>query len=183
MSVSNYAGEAPVIETERLRLRPHHKNDLKACELMWSDPGVNRYIGGRVSTEQEVWARIMTYLGHWLLQGYGYWAVEEKATGNFIGELGFADFKRDIDSSLKGIPELGWVLTPSAQGKGYATEGVLAAVEWGNAHFARTRTTCMIEPANLQSIRVAEKCGYRQVERMIYRNTAVLIFDRELGVG
>lgn len=55
--------------------------------------------------------------------GYGYWAVEEKVSGHYVGELGFADFKRDIQPSIEGMPELGWALVPRAHGKGYATEG------------------------------------------------------------
>jgi RimJ/RimL family protein N-acetyltransferase len=59
---------------------------------------------------------------------YGYWAVEEKTSGRYVGELGFADFKRDIVPSIEGMPELGWALVPQFHGKGYATEALRAAV-------------------------------------------------------
>ncbi len=65
---------------------------------MWADPEVTRYIGGKPLTEEESWARLLRYVGHWSLLGFGYWVVEEKTTGNFIGEVGFADYKRDLPS-------------------------------------------------------------------------------------
>ena len=76
--------------------------------------------------------------------GFGHWAVEEKASGDFIGDLGFADFKRDIQPSIQGLPELGWVLASRAHGKGYATEAVRAAIAWGAAH--RVQADRMFDP-------------------------------------
>ena len=166
------------IETERLKLRPHRLDDLPACAAMWADPIVTRHIGGIPSTEQQVWARMTGYLGHWSLMGYGYWALEEKATGRYIGELGFADFKRELEPSIAGIPELGWALVSSAHGRGFATEAVRAATAWGDAHFGAARTVCLINPANLPSIRVAQKCGYRQLRESIYKGATVLLFER-----
>ena len=59
--------------------------------------------------------------------GFGYWVVEEKTSGKFAGEVGFADYKRDMQSSVKELPEMAaW-----AHGKGYATEAAKAALRWG----------------------------------------------------
>jgi len=80
---------------------------------------------------------LLRYAGHWALLGYGYWVAEEKSTGAFVGELGFADYKRDLQPALPEVPEAGWVLMPWAHGKGYATEAVRAIALWGDAHFAR----------------------------------------------
>jgi RimJ/RimL family protein N-acetyltransferase len=173
------AENVPVIETERLRLRGHRLDDFIHCAAMWADPDVTRYIGGKPLTEEESWTRLLRYVGHWWLLGFGYWVVEEKATGNFAGEIGFADYKRDLESSLKGVPEIGWVLASPAQGKGYATEAVRAAVEWGDAHFQSARTACIIAPENAASIRVAVKCGYRELKSMTYKGQPTLVFVRE----
>ena len=154
---------APLIETERLRLRPHHPDDLADCVAMWSDPGVVRYTIGEPSPPQKTWIRILAYRGHWALLSYGYWAVEEKASRRYIGELGFADFKRDIVPSIDGMPELGWALAPQFHGKGYATEALRAAVAWGDDHFAQRRTVCIIHRDNHRSFRVAEKLGYKPI--------------------
>ena len=67
---------------------------------------------------------MLRYAGHWQWMGFGFWALEEKSTGAFAGELGFAEFKRELEPSIQGIPEIGWVLAPHAHGKGYATEAV-----------------------------------------------------------
>jgi RimJ/RimL family protein N-acetyltransferase len=101
---------APVIETERLVLRAHSLADYPACVAMWSDPRVTRYTIGEPAPAQRTWMRLLAYRGHWAVLGFGYWAVEEKASRQYIGELGFADFKRDIQPSIEGIPELGWAL-------------------------------------------------------------------------
>ncbi len=178
MNSFHSAVDVPVVETERLSLRGHRLEDFSDCAAMWADPVVTRHLGGKPFSEEETWARFLRYVGHWGLMGFGYWAIEEKETGRFIGELGFADFKRDIDPSIKGVPELGWVLASRAHGKGYATEAARAAIAWGETHFAKARTVCIIHPENLASIRVAEKCGYKQLQRATYKNHATLLFER-----
>ena len=170
--------EIPVIETERLRLRAHSPNDFAACCAMWADPVVTKYIGGKPSTTQQTWARILTYGGHWVHLGYGYWAVEEKATGTFVGELGFADFKRDIAPSMQNVPELGWALATPAHGKGYATEAVRAATAWGDRNLASARTVCLINPENVASIRVAQKCGFHEFASGELGGVSTLFFER-----
>lgn len=169
----------PTLETERLKLRGHRLDDFPHCAAMWADANVCRYIGGKALTEEESWTKFLRYAGHWSLMGFGYWVAEEKATGKFSGEMGFADYKRDIEPSLKGVPEIGWVLASHAQGKGYATEAVRAIVAWGDIHFQSPRTACIIAPENLASIRVAEKCGYRELQRANYKGKETLMFVRK----
>jgi len=168
----------PSLETERLILRPHRREDFESCAVLWANPDVVRYIGGKPFTREEVWARLLRYVGHWQWLGFGFWALEEKATGRFAGELGFAEFMRDLDPPTVGIPEVGWVLAPHAHGKGYATEAVRAVVAWGDARFNGGRTICLIDPENAASIRVAEKCGYAQAQQVIYKNHATCLFER-----
>ncbi len=169
----------PEIETDRLRLRGHRLDDFADALAMWSDPAVTRFIGGKPSTEQQTWSRLLGYVGHWALLGFGYWALEDKTSGRFVGELGFADFRRDIDASMKHVPELGWALISPVHGKGYATEAVRAAVLWGDAHFGSARTVCLINPENLASIRVAEKCGYQQFKSSEFNGQPTLFFERQ----
>jgi RimJ/RimL family protein N-acetyltransferase len=151
---------APTIETERLRLRAHAVEDFADCVAMWSEPDVVRYTIGEPSPPQRTWSRILSYRGHWALLGFGYWAVEERGSGRYIGELGFADFKRAMKLSLDGMPELGWALVPAAQGKGFATEALTAAIVWADEQIESPRTVCIIRRENLRSFRVAAKLGY-----------------------
>ncbi len=168
----------PVIETDRLTLRGHRVDDFSDCLALWTDPEVTRFIGGRPSTQEEVWSRLLRYVGHWALLGFGYWVVAEKQTGRFLGEVGFANFRRVIEPSLDDMPEIGWALAPHSHGKGYATEAVRAAVAWGEAHFGPVRTACIIAPENGPSIRVAEKCGYREYQRTTYKDQPTILFVR-----
>lgn len=146
---------------------------------MWSDPVVTQFIGGKPSTEQQTWSRILNYAGHWSLLGFGYWAVEEAASGRFIGECGFADFKRAIDPRMRDVPEVGWAFATEFHGLGYATEALRAALGWGDDR-AFERTVCLIDDANRQSMRVAEKCGFVPVHRTTFGTSETTFFERPL---
>jgi RimJ/RimL family protein N-acetyltransferase len=169
---------APIIETGRLRLRPHRPGDLADCAAMWGDRQVTRHIGARPLAVDEVWAKILRYAGHWSLLGYGYWAIEERAAGRFLGEAGFADFKRGIGPAFDDAPEIGWALAPAAQGAGVAREAVAAVLRWGDRHFEAARTVCLIHPDNLASLRLAEKCGYREFRRTTYKDQPAILLQR-----
>lgn len=171
--------EIPVLHTERLILRPHRLSDFEASLAMWTDPEVVRFIGGKPSTEQQVWGRIMNYLGHWQLMGYGYWCVEEEASGQLVGEFGFADFRREITPSILGVPELGWALNSRVHRKGYATEGLRAAMTWGDAHLPIARSVCLIDPDNLPSVKVAAKLGFTEQCRTTYGGKPIVLLTRQ----
>ncbi len=118
---------------------------------------------------------------------FGYWAIEEKSSGLYIGDLGFADFQRDLTPSFEGAPELGWALMPSHQGQGLATEALKLALAWGDDQLASLtgirRSVCMIDPENKPSLRIAEKIGYREYARTTFADSATILFERgELNV-
>ncbi|MDQ0468717.1 GNAT family N-acetyltransferase [Labrys wisconsinensis] len=173
------SASVPVLQSARLTLRGHGVEDFPAMMTMWADPEVTRFIGGRPSSREEVWARLLRYAGHWSLLGYGYWAILETATGRFAGEAGFADFRRDIEPSLDGVPEAGWVLAPWAQGHGFGTEAMREVLAWGERHFGTARSICLINPANLRSIRMAERCGYRPSAHLAYKGERTTLFRRD----
>jgi RimJ/RimL family protein N-acetyltransferase len=152
--------EIPILETERLRLRGHTLADFAHTGPMWRDDSVMVYMGGRPLTLEESWTRFLRYAGHWVVLGFGYWVIQEKATGDFVGEIGLGDFKRDLEPSLHGVPELGWVLTPAKHGRGYATEAAKAVLRWGREHFGPSEFSCIIHPEHRASLNVAKKCGF-----------------------
>jgi RimJ/RimL family protein N-acetyltransferase len=151
---------APRLETERLILRGHELGDVEAVHALWTDPAVIGPIGISPATAQDAWTRVLRYVGHWELCDYGYWAIEERASGRFVGELGFADWRRGVPV-LAECPESGWVLASAAHGRGYAGEALRAALAWGDRRFGRT--ICVIGPDNAPSLRLARKHGYRQI--------------------
>ena len=121
----------PTLTTPRLILRAHTAADFPACRALWSNPDVTRFIGGRPSTGEEVWRRIMTYAGHWQLKGYGYFLAETRDTGTLVGEFGLADFHRDITPPLGDTPEAGWAMLPQFHGHGLAHKALTAVLRLG----------------------------------------------------
>ena len=167
---------APEITTERLRLRAHCVADIATCHAIWSDPEVVRYISGRPASVEEAWRRMLTYAGLWSLLGYGYWAVEERSSGDHVGDVGFADFQRELQPSLRDMLECGWVLASRVHGRGYASEAVAAIEAWRHAHLPDRRAACIIAPENLASIRVAEKAGFVKWCETRYHDEATVVF-------
>ena len=179
LQASHLAVDVPILETPRLRLRPHRVDDFPECARMWSDPHVTRHIRSTPFTAEETWSRLLRYIGHWTLLGFGYWVIEQQETGSFLGEVGFANYKRDITPSLEGMPEIGWALACHSHGKGFATEAVNASVAWADSYLRTKRTACIIAPENAASIRVAAKCGYREFERTTYHGNPTLMYVRD----
>ncbi len=166
---------APTIETERLVLRETRADDYDACVRLWADERVVRHIGGKPSTPTDSWARMLRFPGLWALLGYGYWTLQTKA-GDFVGQVGLADFKRDLSVDIRGVPEAGWVLSPDHHGKGFATEAMTAVLAWTDTHLDAPRSVCLIAPENAPSIRVADKLGYRdrQMAKLGEADTVVM---------
>ena len=169
---------APLIETRRLRLRAHVATDFEACIPIWNDPIVTRFIGGRAYTPEEVWQRLQRYAGSWVLLGYGFWAVEEKVGSKLIGEIGIMDAKRDIDPPFGNDLELGWALLPEAHGKGYASEALKAVLDWELHVLASSCLMALIDPDNAPSIKLANKFGFSERARSVYRGVPSIQFER-----
>lgn len=168
----------PVLTTERLILRANTAEDFDDCAALWGDPQVVRHISGVPSTPMESWMRLQRYAGHWALMGYGFWAVEERESGRYVGEVGLAQFKRGVGTRFDTAPEAGWVLAPWSHGKGYATEAVTAALAWSEATIAMTRCVCMIAPDHKGSLRVAEKCGFTPFTETTFMDSPVVLLER-----
>jgi RimJ/RimL family protein N-acetyltransferase len=169
---------APTIETERTILRPHRLDEFDSYVAMWADPLVTRFIGGKARTREESWIRFLRHPGMWSMIGYGFWAVEEKASGRFIGEAGFHDLKRDLVPSIEGTPEAGWGFIPSAHGKGIGSEVVGGILDWAKDRPGFEKTVCIIDPENRASLAVAAKLGYRERARTVYHDEPMILFER-----
>lgn len=168
------------ILTKRTRMRRHTIDDLDDTAALWADPGIVRHISGKPSTRSESWSRLLRYIGHWEALAFGYWVVEDRDTGLFLGEVGLADYKRDMTPSLEPWPEIGWVMAAHAQGRGLATEAAAAALDWSDRWLSAERTVCIIAPDHHASIRVAEKNGFAEAGygRFGSEKSPVLIMER-----
>lgn len=158
----SFARTPPVLETGRLLLRVHDETDLEAAAAMWGDPEVVRYIGGKPSTREEVWQRILRYRGHWTVRPFGYWAITDRTSGRYLGDIGVADWQRTSLADMPGVVEAGWALSPTAQGCGFAAEALGRLLAWTDQEL-RSDTICIIDDANQPSVRLAERMGYRRM--------------------
>lgn len=144
------------IDTDRLCLRMFRSEDFEAYARLLGDPLVMRYIAdGRPLRRNEAWRNLALILGHWQLRGFGLWAVEERASGRLVGRIGFFQ--------PEGWPgfEIGWLLSPSVWGRGYATEGARAALAHAFEELGAEHVISLIHPENEASVRVAERIGER----------------------
>lgn len=142
----------PVLETERLRLRAWREEDLSAFAEFCAKEATARFVGG-TGNRQNAWRRMAMFLGHWTLRGYGNWAIEEKASGRWVGYSGLW--------SPEGWPEpeLMWGLAAGSQGRGYATEAARHAREFAYCELGWTTLTSYIDVRNEPSQRVAQRLG------------------------
>jgi RimJ/RimL family protein N-acetyltransferase len=168
--------------TDRLILRAHKLQDFPAFAAQRADPVVMKYIGrGDLLSEEDAWLRFESIVGHWQLMNYGIWALEEKASGAYIGSLGYSDKKRPRDHPASGAPEMGWSLIASAHGKGYASEALKPALQWGREFFGQgARIVCVISDDNVASIRLAEKHGFVQFATASRYGLGRKVFERHL---
>ncbi len=170
--------DVPVLETERLRMRGHCRADFEDSAAMWADPRVVAHISGVPSTAEQSWSRLLRYVGHWQVLGYGYWVITDRVSGRFLGEAGFADYNRATSPSLGGIPEAGWALHPDAQGRGLATEAVSRMMVWADETLRCDKTAALFDPTHRASIRVAEKVGFANPVLGTYGDSETLFLER-----
>jgi RimJ/RimL family protein N-acetyltransferase len=152
-----------VLVTERLVLRPFTDHDVDLLVELDSDPSVMRFITGGLATprceiEEEVLPAFLRHYTRWPGWGWGFFATEERVSGTFLGWFHLRPGDGDPDDEV----ELGYRLRQDAWGKGYATEGARALIDYAFGQGARrVYATTMV--ANVASRRVLEKAGLRFV--------------------
>jgi RimJ/RimL family protein N-acetyltransferase len=173
--------DIPTLRTRRTVLRPHRLEDFEACAAMWREPVVTRFIGGRARSREETWLRMLRHGSMWAMLGFGFWVVEDAATGEVAGEAGFHDLKRDMVPSIEGVPEAGWALRGAWHGRGLAVEIVEAITAWADAHLPAPKTVCIIDPENAASLKVAARCGYAAIGEARYGESRPTLLERARG--
>jgi len=168
---------APTLETERLLLRHVRPSDINYFASTHADEEVMRHVGGPVSRE-DAWRRALTGAGFWGVLGIGLWAVERRSDGQTIGHVGFFDFQRDIDPSIAGEPEMGWIFSPDGQGKGFATEAAQTALKWFDAAIGAVSIPAIIDLGNTPSMKLAERIGFIRQADAIYRDAPIAVYRR-----
>lgn len=144
--------DIPTLETERLVLRAWREADFEPFAAFYADEESARHVGG-VSDRIASWRRLAGYAGHWQLRGYGFWALEEKATGAFAGYCGLWYPEGWPE------PEVGWGLMPAFRGRGLASEAAIRSRAHAYDDLGWTTLISSIDPDNHASARVAERLG------------------------
>jgi RimJ/RimL family protein N-acetyltransferase len=159
----------PTLETERLKLRAWGEADFEAYAEIYADDVHARYIGGACS-RNDAWRRMAAFVGHWVLRGYGLWALEGRTDGAFKGWAGLWNPEGWPE------PEVGWGLVASARGQGIATEAASRARLYAYETLGWTTAISLIVMANLPSIRVAERLGARLERTLNFRDFETGVF-------
>jgi len=147
------------INTKRLILRPWTEEDLEPFAKLNADARVREYFPGLLS-RQESDASVKLASEHIQRCGWGFWAASLVETGEFIGFIGLEDvyFSAPFNKSASAV-EIGWRLAFNHWGKGYATEGALAALKYGYETLGLEEIVSFTAVANQRSRHVMEKIG------------------------
>lgn len=160
--------------SERLRLRAWAAKDIAPMTAINGDPAVARWLGPMDPAQTE--QRIRAWVDHWQMRGYGLWAVEESVSGAFVGRVGLVH--HDDWTASAHDAEIGWALSPTVWGRGYATEAARAVLDWARQRPDLQTIISITRPHNLRSRRVMEKLGltyrgsveWRGFEQVWYSN-------------
>ena len=154
-----FAYNSRVLTTSRLRLRPWRDQDLEPYAALNADPRVREFFPS-VQTYQESADSMQFIRDHFVRCGFGLWAVEVIGGAPFIGFIGLS--VPSFDAPFMPCVELGYRLAFEHWGRGYATEGSRAALEFGFASAGLSEIVAMTAVGNGRSRRVMERLGMRR---------------------
>lgn len=167
--------DVPVIETDRLILRAPRFTDLEAITAFGLSDR-SRFVGGPMA-EWQSWQALTGMIGHWIIRGYGWWMIEDKASGQVAGRAGIG---HHIDWPE---PELGWHLYEGHEGRGIAYEAALAAREYADRVMGLGPLISLVAHDNLRSRRLAERLGAAAESETVLRGIACIIYRHPMGTA
>jgi len=162
------------LESERLIVREFKEEDIDELALILGDPEVMKYsLKGPLSKEETLDYLRQRMLKSYEEHGYGLWALVSKETNRVIGLAG------PINQIIDGeeYVEIGYRITRSEWGKGFATEAVECIRDFAFTHLHLDKVIAIIDPSNTQSIRVAEKAGYKLQKTTTFHGFHVGIYE------
>jgi RimJ/RimL family protein N-acetyltransferase len=148
------AAGIPVVKSARLTLRGAEPRDIEPMVAFYASDR-SGFVGGPLDRDG-AWRQLACEIGHWTLNGFGRWMVENTETGETVGMVGLW--------YPPGLPEreIGWDLFEGFGGKGYATEAAQAARCYAYDVLGWTTAISLVDPDNFASARVAERVGARR---------------------
>lgn len=153
--------------TPRLRLRRSRPEDAETISAYRSDPEVHRYQGWERTDPEGVRGEIeeMASRDPGAPGGWMQLSVEDRETGQLLGDVGLSPADDE-----PGVIKIGYTMSPSFQGRGYATEAVAALIAYAFDTLGADVVRAYASAENLPSIRVAEKVGMQLIERFERRS-------------
>ncbi|MET7605779.1 GNAT family N-acetyltransferase [Streptomyces avermitilis] len=145
----------PELRTDRLLLRRWRESDLEPWAAMNADPEVREHLGEPLTREQSD-AAVALMQAEFDERGFGWWALEARETGEFIGRVGLDEV--DVDMPFAGV-DIGWRLMRSAWGHGYATEAALACLAFAFETLGLPEVVASTTVNNLRSQAVMRRIG------------------------
>jgi len=157
----------PTLLTERLILRPFEESDLDAYTELLGAPEVRHSLRLTGTTGRPgAWLAMAQWRGQWELRATGQFALEERATGRFVGRAGL--HRPELDD-WPGV-EVGWALHPDTWGRGYATEAGAASLAYAFSVMGLAEVYSVILPDNARSQAVAARLGLTLVDERVLSN-------------
>ncbi|RAL22686.1 GNAT family N-acetyltransferase [Thermoflavimicrobium daqui] len=161
-----------ILRTERLNLRKMNPNDVTNLMEIFSDPKAMKYYPSTKNVEQTIeW--IEWTMNNYTQYGVGLWIVEDKETGEFLGQCGIVP--QEIDGAIE--MEIGYLFARRVWGNGYATESALACKKYGFEQMKFSKMISLIDIKNLPSIQVARRIGMNKEKRMMKWGKEIFVYS------
>jgi RimJ/RimL family protein N-acetyltransferase len=173
---SGTAISIPTIHTERILLRASEPEDLDPYADMNADLETMAHLGGPID-KVATWRLMASLLGHWHLRGFGMWAVQDRATGEFLGRAGLYE-----QHGWPGI-EVAGSLKRTRWGAGLAIEAGEAVLDFAATAVEAAEVISVIRPENAASIKAAQRLGLTYHRNAIVGDVEQLIYRTEPGWG
>ena len=167
-----------ITRTKRCILREMTMDDLPELFALYEDSEVTRYMEGLLPYEEEVEKQKAYIVNRYPFYEYGLWMVCDKDTGEIIGRAGLED--RDLGE--ESVVELGYLIRPDYQGKGYAKEVCQAILDYAWEELGFEEVNCFIEEENLPSVALAKSLGFTYVCAHMEGNRKILRFVQKSNI-
>ena len=164
----------PALETERLLMRAWRQDFETWAEICANDELMQALGRERGLAPGDAWRDMAIFAGHWVLKGFGHWALQERSSGALVGRAGLYH-----PPDWPGL-EVGWAIARPRWGEGFATEAGRASAAWAYDVLGVSHLISLIEPGNARSIRVAEKLGMTEEGATELRGHSLRIYGSDL---
>lgn len=167
-----------IANTKRCMIRELQLSDMDALFALYEDKEMTKYTEALYPYEEELEYQRAYINNMYRYYGYGMWLVIEKETGKVIGRAGLEHREFDGETEV----ELGYLIAPEYQRKGYATEVCQAIIDFFDSEVDMPRLNCVMDEANVASVKLAEKLGFSYMETIVLQERKMLRFVRKQGI-